>query len=85
LWIAVLHASEIGILIAVDEFLHDDGGCNLGIVHVREEHFGAVAPVDEEWGQHLPLFTKEDGTAVVGGSYDLVVNLCVLAQPEMSV
>ena len=83
--IMLLNLVEIVVLYAVDEFLYYHGGRYLGIIHVRQEHFGAVPSVDHERGQHLHLFAEEECAAVVGSADDLSVPGRVLPEPQVAV
>ena len=61
------HDVEVFVLLSVDEFLNDDGGRHLRVVHVGDEHLGGVATVYHEGGQHLSFLTEEHGPSVGQG------------------
>ena len=54
-----LHLGEIGVLVAVDDFLHHNGSTHLGVIHIRKEHLGGILAVNHKGWQHLALLTEE--------------------------
>ena len=82
---AFLDIQQIGVLVAVDHFLYDDGRLDLRIIHVGEEDFGTVDAVHHEGRKHLPLFAEEHRAAPAEGVDPPAVHRRVLAEPEMCV
>ena len=83
--VLLLHFDKVVVLVAVDDFLHDDGSAHLGIVHVGKKYLGCVLALDHEWRHHLHFFVHEDAPSVGEGEDAFAVDPCVLFEPEVGV
>ena len=78
------HILQIVVLQAVDELLGDDCGRYLGVVHVRQEHFGRVPAIDDERRQHLDFRAHEHAPSVRERPDFLAVHNGLQPEPQMA-
>ena len=81
----LLHLLQIFILAAVYHFLNNNGGTDLRIVHIAEEHLSPVLPVNHERRQHLNLLIHEYAAPVLQRENAFPIDCGILPQPKVGV
>ena len=69
---------------AVNVFLGDNGGSDLGKIHGSQQTFGTVDAVGHIWGEHLTYFRAELTAAAAEVVNGQAVHTALLLFPEMN-